>query len=753
MSGNVSKENKVVSSHPTAKVTPPRPEEAIGRIAGLLSGLIEDHHIPTSAPAPTKVTREAECQFENKLAIVRLGVATSLFYALRCKHPPTASHSLRVAMACSAWCERLYLSEEQRDRIEVAALLHDIGKIGIPDAILKKPAKLSTEEQMTVALGPSLGVEILRGCTDDCQMLDIIQYSRAWYEGRRDEDTLRGEAIPLGARMLAIVEAFDAMTTDQVYRPAMSRERALAELTKFAGSQFDPELAHDYHRMLEQQPELVHTPVIQRWLEGLRDRSSDTRWQATPLLPTVSPTKEGPIEGYFRQLLMHTHDGVAFIDRNGVVRTWNMALHHLTGVSAEAVCGNHWDPTLVNLCNLHGDPLLAAQCPILDCLNKGGHDATQVSLDNVKAGPRIVNLRISAVSNEGHDVEGVVAIFQDASHQIRLEKRVQDLNDRVTRDPLTGIANRAEFNRRIDELTQRARSGKGSFSLIITDIDRFKLINDNHGHPAGDEAIITFARLLTEHSREVDLVARYGGEEFVLLCPGCDNSTAAKRAEVIRQSLEKIEHSFLDNKPFTASFGVTEFQEGDTGESVLARADRALLRAKENGRNRVIQLGSGGFDTATKSNTASGGWFGWFDFGFTDKTPLQDARLVTPVPIDLVVEKLRGFIADHKATILNVGPDELELRVTSVFRIRGRRQGDHRIDFNVRLRFNEQTSHIRNPNNGSLTPCNETVVEISLSPVRSRDRRRNEIREGSQQVIASLQSYLMARVQPKNPAN
>ena len=118
-------------------------------------------------------------------------------------------------------------------------------------------------------------------------------------------------------------------------------------------------------------------------------------------------------------------------------------------------------------------------------------------------------------------------------------------------------------------------------------------MNDLHGHPAGDEALIGFAGILSAHSRDEDVVARYGGEEFLLVAPNCDNATAARRAEAIRVALEHTSLPSLGGESVTASFGVTEFQAGDTAETVLSRADRALLKAKDNGRNRVIQLGSG----------------------------------------------------------------------------------------------------------------------------------------------------------------
>ncbi|EMI17710.1 response regulator, partial [Rhodopirellula maiorica SM1] len=91
-----------------------------------------------------------EVKFESQLAMVRLGIASSLFFSLRAKHVATAAHSLRVALSCSAWAHRLGLEESLRDRIEVASLLHDLGKIGIPDRVLRKPGKLTVEEQLTM---------------------------------------------------------------------------------------------------------------------------------------------------------------------------------------------------------------------------------------------------------------------------------------------------------------------------------------------------------------------------------------------------------------------------------------------------------------------------------------------------------------------------------------------------------------------------------------------------------------------------
>jgi len=116
------------------------------------------------------------------LAMVRLGMATSLFTPCEQNTRRPRAHSLRVALSCSAWCERLGLENDQRDRIEVAALLHDIGKIGIPDRVLRKPGKLTVEEQMSMDVCAEIGCEILRGCTDDQTLLDIVRYNSTWFE-------------------------------------------------------------------------------------------------------------------------------------------------------------------------------------------------------------------------------------------------------------------------------------------------------------------------------------------------------------------------------------------------------------------------------------------------------------------------------------------------------------------------------------------------------------------------------------------
>ena len=220
----------------------------LGEVSGLLETIDVRGPQPSDAggPRPDVLLGPAEQSLENKLVQVRLGIGSGLFAALRAKHAPTAHHSLRVALGCSAWATMLGMSDADRDELELAALLHDIGKISVPDVILMKPSPLTSDEYHIVERHRQVGADILRTCLSSDTVIDIVQHAGAWYDGSRELHDLAGDQLPLGSRVVAIFDAYDAMTSDQVYRRALSRERALAELFECAGTQFDPRLVQEF---------------------------------------------------------------------------------------------------------------------------------------------------------------------------------------------------------------------------------------------------------------------------------------------------------------------------------------------------------------------------------------------------------------------------------------------------------------------------------------------------------------------------
>ncbi|MCF8476715.1 MAG: GGDEF domain-containing protein [Pseudolabrys sp.] len=169
--------------------------------------------------------------------------------------------------------------------------------------------------------------------------------------------------------------------------------------------------------------------------------------------------------------------------------------------------------------------------------------------------------------------------------RLGLEELARNLDNRAATDPLTGLFNRRKFDACVETEIARVQRYQTPLSLVLFDIDHFKVINDTYGHQAGDAVLIGLARYVGSRIRENDVLARWGGEEFVVLCPNSTGPMACQLAGNLLDGIRALEQS--TGGPVSCSFGVVQFGEGDTAETFLARADDALYRAKENGRGRV----------------------------------------------------------------------------------------------------------------------------------------------------------------------
>jgi len=155
-------------------------------------------------------------------------------------------------------------------------------------------------------------------------------------------------------------------------------------------------------------------------------------------------------------------------------------------------------------------------------------------------------------------------------------------------DGLTRLLNRRAFEEKAENKTREASESGLPLTLLVCDIDRFKRINDTYGHAAGDIVIQRFALALRDASRKSDIAGRIGGEEFCLLLPTANTDLGLLLAQSIRTSFESETYEELaDRETLTASFGVAEMRRGESYSELFARADAALYRAKENGRDRV----------------------------------------------------------------------------------------------------------------------------------------------------------------------
>ena len=184
----------------------------------------------------------------KKIRDAFLSAITALAYALEAKDAYTSGHSQRVAETSVVIAKELGMSQESIDKIRLAGLVHDIGKIGIKESVLHKPDKLTNEEYQLIQLHCEAGERILTPIVEDEEILKIVRHHHERYDGGGYPDGLSGEQIPLGARIIAVADTYDAMTSKRPYREAMSIETSCAEIERSKGTQFDPIVADAFLR-------------------------------------------------------------------------------------------------------------------------------------------------------------------------------------------------------------------------------------------------------------------------------------------------------------------------------------------------------------------------------------------------------------------------------------------------------------------------------------------------------------------------
>ncbi len=171
-----------------------------------------------------------------------------------------------------------------------------------------------------------------------------------------------------------------------------------------------------------------------------------------------------------------------------------------------------------------------------------------------------------------------------------LREEVEKEHNSAVRDALTNIPNRLAYEERIQSEIERCKRYNSPMAFVVWDIDHFKGINDHYGHIAGDKVLAVIAEVLKKNLRAADFIARYGGEEFVVIMPETEIDKAEKGCEKIRDAIESCNFHYRDTSvPITASCGYTSYKEGDSRDSLFDRADKALYKAKESGRNRCIK--------------------------------------------------------------------------------------------------------------------------------------------------------------------
>lgn len=216
-----------------------------GTDPGLKSG---DMRFLTAASSLVSVFHTNAARFDEQRAMF-LGTLRALTAAIDAKDRYTRGHSDRVALLSMQMARQIGLSEKEAERYHIAGLIHDIGKIGVPEAVLCKPGKLDDAEFEQIKRHPAIGYHILQGIPTMNDVLPGVLHHHEKWDGRGYPHKLVGNDIPLMARIIALADTFDAMSSTRSYRTALLREKVLNEIARCAGSQFDPELVPHFLKL------------------------------------------------------------------------------------------------------------------------------------------------------------------------------------------------------------------------------------------------------------------------------------------------------------------------------------------------------------------------------------------------------------------------------------------------------------------------------------------------------------------------
>lgn len=274
--------------------------------------------------------------------------------------------------------------------------------------------------------------------------------------------------------------------------------------------------------------------------------------------------------------------GIYLIDRDGLIRSWNLGASNITGFSEEEVLGKPFESLFTAEAQRDGTPQRTLQFARANRHHKDEQPRRR------RDGEDLVALcTLDAVRQDSGELQVFVEVFTDITEQ---KQREAALYHRATRDALTGLINRGHFTEMATMELERARRFSEPLSVALLDLDHFKRVNDTYGHDAGDQALVLFAKVCLEFTRKIDYVGRLGGEEIAILLPRANKEPAFEILQRLRLGLQ--EHRL--HAPGGGDFGITvsvglaslRSHTRDLRE-LMRNADAALYKAKREGRNRV----------------------------------------------------------------------------------------------------------------------------------------------------------------------
>ena len=537
------------------------------------------------------VSRLREEQDQTHRAMeVQLATIEALALAIEAKAGCTPEHIRSIQQYAATLAQASGLSDDEVQAVRTAALLHDIGNMAVPEHILAKPEALTPEEFERVKIHPRVGAEILRNVPFGAPVSELVLCHHERWDGLGYPAGLRGENIPLGARILAIADCYSTLQTIRPYRPARSEREAVALLREYAGTAFDPALVDLLIAGLQTTAAPAESAVNNPWGQheepALQDIAGTHREEQTLYEIAQALGSSLGIAGAMALIqdkmsrLIPFSTCALFLgdDESGY------SCRYAHGPGTEALfkwTPKSWSelslrlPSCADGRGAHGDDLASLlPCPL--------------SFEGRLIGGLVIYHTVPACfSDEHRRVLGRVS--EQAAAVIYNSTRFEQTEQESYTDALTGMANRRSLDRQFEAGLARASQTQGTASVVVLDLDRLKEINDTYGHEAGDRALRVIGSVLRATVRQNDLCARFAGDEFIVVLWDCSPDHCARRVADFQTAVGA--HPF-EPRPgvrvsLSISAGAARFPEdGGTFEELLAAGDERMYRDKAGRRSR-----------------------------------------------------------------------------------------------------------------------------------------------------------------------
>jgi len=537
----------------------------------------------------------------QQLNTLYLSTIETLAMAIDAKDQITHGHIRRVQSYAVGLAKRVGIADESLIKaIEAAALLHDMGKLAVPEYILNKPGKLTAAEFEKMKLHASVGADILSAIDFPYPVVPIVRHHHESWDGTGYPKGLKGTEIPIGARILSVVDCFDALTSDRPYRPRLSNEEAIKILVERRGNMYDPLVVDTFVRVHgEIAPGAVSTGPPRHALNEI------TSSRQTAALAAGS-TRLDEIAASADEMLTLYELARALAGQAGTSDTGDVIAKHLRRLIPSSLCVFYiYDASTDELEAKHAlgesmsvvkglkiqlgqrlsgwvaanrqtisnsDPSLdlgeVARCTtprLRSCLS------TPLLCDDALVG--VLTLYSATVDGFSDDHRRIVEVVaRQIGHTF---KSAAEFDRSAKRDTLTGLPNLKQ----LEHLVESAAVGSAaSASLVLIDVIGLKEINAVHGRAVGDDVLRHVVRQTRAGLRVADILFRYGSDEFVALLNETDQGTAGTLAARIRNNIRDLPFSLVDGSTITVEATVTSVCAPNDGRSLRDLMAAARVR-------------------------------------------------------------------------------------------------------------------------------------------------------------------------------